>query len=86
MVAYRTTLGKRVSLRDVHEYTMECGLLSWLDTRALTLFVKLAVEIDVWATIRLFPTGTAILNVPDMRSERAQVGAFSRCVAFLSDL
>ena len=86
LVNYRLTVGKRLRLRDVSEYAVQCGHLPWVDAKEMAVVVKMEVEIGVWASVRIFPTGSVSVSVPNCVSRRAQLGALPRVAAFLKQL
>ena len=80
---YRLTVGKRLRLAEVQSLAREAGHLPWLDARELAVVAKIEVETGIWATARIFPTGSVAISVPNCQSSRAQVGALGRVCAFL---
>ena len=80
---YRITVGKRLRLGEVQRLATEAGHLPWLDSRELAVVAKIEVETGVFATARIFPTGSVAISVPNCHSLRAQTGALDRVCAFL---
>ena len=86
LVNYRVTLGLRLDLPTVAALALELGHIPWLESGAPAMTVKLLVEQSTWASVRIFASGSVAISVPYCGPQRAQVGAFSRCVAFLRAL
>ena len=86
LVNYRLTCGKRLQLRAVQDFAVQSGHLPWVDAREMAVVVKMEVEIGVWASVRVFPTGSVSASVPNCVSRRAQVGALWRVACFLKQL
>lgn len=83
---YRTTLGIRLDLAEVANLALHLGHIPWLEANAPAMTMKLLVEQNTWASLRIFATGSVTISVPSCGPHRAQVGAFCRCVAFLRGL
>lgn len=83
---YRLTLGKRPVMRSTFESALAAGHLPWIDPREMAVVVKMLVEIGTWASIRIFPSGSVALSVPNCAGYRAQLAALGRVCAFLQQL
>lgn len=86
LVNYRLTLGKRPPMRSSYELALEAGALPWIDAREMSVVVKTLVEVGTWSTIRVFPTGSVSVSVPNCGTRRAQAGALGRVSLFLQKL
>ena len=83
---YRLTMGLRMCLPSAAVVAREMGHVPWLEHREHALVVKMRVEGQRWASVRLFSTGSCAISVPSCETPLAQVDALCSVVAFLHGL
>ena len=83
---YRLTMGLRMCLPSAALVARESGHVPWLEHREHAMVVKMKVEGQRWASVRLFATGSCAISVPSCESPLAQVEALCSVVAFLHGL
>ena len=83
MANYRFTCGKRLQLRSVVDTAMREGHVTHMDPRETSAIVRLLVDVNLWGSVRCFPSGAVVISLPCCGNCRAQMGALTRAVAFV---